>query len=127
MQKSGTTMQPLPEIIPGKLRLLRDRLLIRPLDWTASSLIIAIREGRPVRGVVIEAGPGTYPNKYSPDRSKTWKSKVFVTTQVKPGDIVELGGLNAYDGRGYIFPEVIIDGIKHVIIQEADVAAIVDQ
>jgi co-chaperonin GroES (HSP10) len=104
-----------------------DKLLVRPLDWEASSVIIAIREGRPLRGVVVSAGPGTYPNKYSPDRSKTWKSKVFVPTTVKVGDIVNIGGLHAYDGKGFVFPEVIVDGIKHIIIQEADVAAIEEE
>lgn len=122
--ENGTTMQASPEIITGTLRMVRDKLLVRPLDWDASSVIVALRSGRPVRGIVVSAGPGTYPNKYSRDRSKCWPSKVFVKTQVQPGDTVELGGLNAYDGRGYIWSEVIVGGIKHIICSEQDVAGI---
>lgn len=122
---SGTTMQSSPEVVVGRLRMLRDKLLIRPLDFEPSKIVATVRHGRPVRGVVVEVGPGTYPNRYSKDRSKTWKSKVFVPTQVKPGDVVELGGLNIYDGSGYLFPEVIVGGIKHLIIQEADVVGVI--
>lgn len=42
--------------------------------------------------------------------------------QVKPGDVVELGGLNAFDGLGYNFPQVVIGTELFIIAQEQDVA-----
>jgi hypothetical protein len=46
---------------------------------------------------------------------------------VKPGDIVELGGLNAYDGQGYNFPQITIGTETFIVVQEQDVAGIVEQ
>lgn len=124
MHTSGTTMQAQPEIITGKLRMVKDKLLLKPLDWDASSIIIALRSGRPVRGIVVAIGPGCYPKLYNRDRSKCWDSKVYRPTQVGVGDIVELGGLNVFDGQGYSFQEVIYEGIKHLICSEKDVAVV---
>jgi hypothetical protein len=45
----------------------------------------------------------------------------FIPTVVKPGDIVELGGLNAYDGQGYNFPQITIGTETFLIVQEQDV------
>lgn len=49
---------------------------------------------------------------------------MFIRTEVKPGDIVELGGLNVYDGQGYNFPEVVIGTETFLIAQEQDVCFI---
>ena len=49
------------------------------------------------------------------------QSKYFTPTELKVGDIVELGGLQ-FDG--YLFEQVGIDGVPHVICQEADVAVV---
>lgn len=118
------------EIINGTLRMLSDRLLLKPLDWDASKTIIAIRYGRPVRGEVIAVGPGHHPIKYKPNaqgkRGLMDYSKRFQRTEVKPGDIVELGGLNQYDGKGYQFTEVIYNGVPHLICQERDVCIVRD-
>lgn len=108
-----------------KLRPLRDRIIIKPLEWDASRIIFAIRNGRPVRGEVIAVGPGCYPKKYAKDRSSYRLSKHFQRTEVKPGDIVELGGLNIFDGAGYSFPEIAIGTERYLICQEQDVCGVV--
>lgn len=112
-----------------KLRMLGDRVLLRPLDWDASKTIIAIRHGRPVRGEVVAVGPGSNPKKYKAGprgpRSLMDYSRHFRPTEVKVGDIVELGGLNVFDGQGYEFPEVWVGNVKHIVVQEADIAGVV--
>lgn len=120
------------EIITGSLRMMGDRILLKPLEWDASKTIIAIRHGRAVRGEVIAVGPGTYPKRYrsgkrdGKDFRKSYETKAFRPTEVKPGDIVELGGLNIFDGKGYIYQEVTIANELYLICQEADVAVVRD-
>lgn len=114
------------ELVNGTLRMIGDRILVKPLDWDASKSIIAIRHGRPVRGEVIAVGPGENPKKYKDGRSKFDYAKRFVRTEVKPGDIVELGGLNIFDGLGYAFSEVLIGTEFHIICNEKDVAIVRD-
>lgn len=113
-----------------QLRMLRDRILLKPLEWDASKTIIAIRHGRPVRGVVVAVGPGSYPKKYKAGpkgpRSIMEYSRHFRPTEVKVGDIVELGGLNVFDGQGYQFTETWVDNEKHLICDEGDVAVVRD-
>lgn len=118
------------EILPAgtKLRLLGDRILLRPLEWDASSIVIAIRHGRAVRGEVIAVGPGAYQKRRWKNRQgqvhKIGELPRVIPTEVQPGDIVELGGLNIFDGVGYSFPEVIIGTERLLICQEADVAIV---
>jgi co-chaperonin GroES (HSP10) len=118
------------EIINGTLRMTGDRILLKPMDWDASKTIIAIRHGRPVRGEVVAVGPGHNPIKYKPNamgkKAKMDYSPHFRPTEVKVGDIVELGGLNAYDGKGYQFTEVVYNGLTHIICQERDVVIVRD-
>ncbi len=108
--------------------MLKDRILIQPLDWDASKAIIAIRHGRPVRGTVKAVGPGTHPKKYKINgegqRQSFEYSKYFQPTEVQVGDVVELGGLNIYDGKGYQFQEIMIGTDAHIIIQEADICGV---
>lgn len=115
-------------LIPAEatIRPLKDRLFIKPLDIKFSEIIECIRFGRPVRGKVIAAGPGNYRRRYNRDRSKTWESKTFIPMQVKVGDIVELGGLNIFDGQGYSFDEVLYGTERLLVITEKDVAGVVD-
>jgi co-chaperonin GroES (HSP10) len=117
-------------LVTGSLRMMGDRILLKPLEWDASKIIIAVRHGRAVRGEVIAVGPGCYPKKYKAGpkgpRSLMDYSKRFQRTELKPGDIVELGGLNVFDGQGYMFPEVLIGTERHIIVQEADVAVVRD-
>lgn len=123
------------EVVTGKLRMLGDRILVRPLEWSGEdvhgpeSRIVVLRHGRPVRGVVVSVGPGRYPfirKGKTPDGKFTRisESKFFQPTEVKPGDMVEYGCLKAFDGQSYDFPAVIVDGLKHVIITERDVTGI---
>lgn len=120
------------EIVHGTLRMMGDRILLRPLDWDASKTIIAIRHGRPVRGEVVAVGPGCYPNRYKTgqkdgkDYRKSYATKGFRPTEVKPGDIVELGGLNVFDGKGYMYQEVVVGTELHLIVSEKDVACVRD-
>lgn len=120
------------EVLQAVPRMLRDRLLIRPIEWDASKTIVAIRQGRAVRGEVIAAGPGSYPKRHvkgvrdGKPFHKTYETEIFVPTEVTPGDIVELGGLNAFDGHGYAFQEVLVNNVMHFICQEADVAIVRD-
>jgi hypothetical protein len=131
--RSGVTLDGQAEILPAgtKLRLLRDRILVRPLDWNPSSVIQVIRHGRALRGVVESTGPGRYYRRYRPhptDRNKRQYTErgTFIPMQVKPGDVVELGGLNAFDGLGYNFPQVVIGTETFIIAQEQDVAFVDD-
>lgn len=105
-----------------RLRPLRDQIIVRPLQWTPSRTIqIAGNARRTLRGEAVAVGPGCYPKRYNRDRSKTWDSPAFRPTQVKVGDIVELGGL---ENDGYSFPTVLIGTELHVICREEDVVGV---
>lgn len=119
---------------PGtRLRPLRDQIVVKPLAWEPSKTIqIAGDTRKPLRGTVVAVGPGTYPWKYKTevvltkdgvrrDRTERRESKVFRKTQVKVGDIVELGGLEI---GGYRFQQVVMDNAVHVICREEDVTGI---
>lgn len=118
------------EIVNGTMRMVGDRILLKPLDWDASKTVIAIRHGRPVRGEVIAVGAGMHPIKYKANamgkKGSMDYSKHFRPTEVKVGQVVELGGLNVYDGAGYSFPEVVIGTERHIICSERDVCGIVE-
>ena len=118
------------EVINGPIRMMHDRILLQPMDWDASQTIVAIRHGRPVRGKVICVGPGHNPIKYKPNaqgkRAQMDYSKHFRPTEVKVGDVVELGGLNQYDGKGYQFTEILYNGKPHLICSERDVCIVRD-
>lgn len=118
------------EVITGNLRMRGDRILLKPLQWDTATTVVAIRHGRPVRGEVIAVGPGIHPvskrTNTNDGRRRVDFSKRFQPTEVQPGDVVELGGLNIFDGHGYDFPEVIVNGEKHIIVTERDVCGIRD-
>jgi hypothetical protein len=113
---------------PDQLRLLGDRILLRPLDWKPSEVIDVVRHGRPLRGEVMAVGKGHHPLKYKPHHDGKHKiveyRKRFQPTEVKVGDVVELGGLNVFDGNGYDFPEVVVGNEMMLIITERDVAGV---
>ena len=106
------------DMIEGTLKMMGDRILVRPLDLKLSKVIIANWTGKTVRGEVVAVGPGEYPNRFNSDRSRVRKSKAFRPTEVRPGDIVELGGL---DIGGYAFPRIVLNGVEHLIASEKDV------
>lgn len=118
------------EVINGTLRPLRDKIVVKPLDWEPSKIISVVRKGRPLRGTIVAVGPGTYLKKYRKDANGQRKSftlsPFFQRTEVKPGDVVELGGLNQFDGLGYQFAEVVLNGELHLICSEKDVCVVVE-
>lgn len=123
-------------VINGTLRMTSDRILLKPLEWTGEDVhgsdtrIHVVRHGRPLRGVVVAIGPGHFPVSKRKDigngKRRIEYSKHFRPTEVKPGDVVELGGLNQFDGLGYDFSKdsVIYHGELHLICQERDVACV---
>lgn len=84
-------------------------------------MILAAWNGRTVRGEVLAIGPGEYPNIYNADRSTVRKSKRFRPTEIEPGQIVHLGGL---DIGGYAFPRVQMNGEEVIICSEKDVCGV---
>lgn len=114
----------------AEVRLLSDRILLRPLDWEPSKIISVVRKGRPLRGEVMAIGPGLHPIKYRKTNDPNVRiadySKHFRPTEVKVGDVVELGGLNQFDGQGYMFPEVVVGNVTMIICTERDVAGVRD-
>lgn len=117
-----------PEYFPAgtKLRPLRDQIVVKPLDWEPSKIIMIAGDRRkPLRGEVVFVGPGQRQKKYWRDakghRHKMGETGTVIPTQVKPGDVVELGGLEI---DGYLFPTIIIGTEPHLICQEQDVCYI---
>jgi co-chaperonin GroES (HSP10) len=114
--------------VEAKIRPLGDRIIIRPLDDNLSESIIAMRDGRPIRGKVLAVGPGAYRKRYK--KSPCGKFTVvthtsdFIPMTVKVGDVVQLGGLNVFDGKGYIFEELNWGLEKCLWISEKDVCGI---
>jgi len=89
-------------VVNGTLRLIGDRILVRPLKWEPSKILEVVRYGRPLRGEVVAVGPGAHPKKYKDGpkgkRSLMDYSRHFRPNDVKVGEIVEFGGLNIFDG-----------------------------
>jgi hypothetical protein len=113
--------------IAGTVRPLREKLVIRPMPPALSQTIAANWNGEAVRGQVISAGPGTYPRIHEKGikDGKPWRSvrdlAAFRPCDVKPGDIVLLGGMEI---GGYLWPHVLIDGVDHILCSEQDVCGI---
>jgi hypothetical protein len=109
----------------AKLRPLRDQLIIEPLPVVLSKIIVTHEDTKPLRGIVKAAGPGIYPKCYDhPDknkRTKMWDSPIFRPTQVKVGDVVELGG---YGLGGYSFQTLWWGDVKHIICREEDISGV---
>lgn len=91
------------------LRPLRDRLLVKPIERQASSILKAIHSELPTQGEVIAVGPGK--------RTK----KGVQPLEVKPGDFIRFG-----EGSYLTFPEYWEGNQKFLLIQEADIAGIVE-
>lgn len=114
-----------------QIRPLHDYIVVEPLPIEHSKLLLVVEEIKPVRGVVKAVGPGHFPLRYDhPDkhrRTKMWRSKTFQPTQVKVGDIVELGSVQL-EGRyvGYSFQQIYWGNTMHIMCREADVSGIVE-
>lgn len=118
---------PKPDYLPAgtKLRPLRDQIIVRALKWEPSAIIEVVDQTRKtLRGVVVAVGPGCYPKRYNKDRSKMWDSRAFRPTEVKVGDVVELGGLEI---NGYLFQTLVIGTELHVLCREEDVCVVRDE
>ena len=109
------------DIIEGSLRPLRDGIVVKPIPVKLSIILNAERKGS-FRGEVLAVGPGEYPNIYSKDRSKVRRSKHFTPTEIKVGDIVELGGQE--HATGYAFPRLMLNGEEVILATEKDVAGV---
>jgi len=111
----------------AKIRPLRDQIIIEPLSVVLSQTIVTVEHTKPLRGIVKAVGPGCFPKVYDhPDkhkRTKMWDSEIFEPTQLKIGDVVELGG---YGLGGYAFPTIWWGNVKHLICREQDVSGVVD-
>jgi co-chaperonin GroES (HSP10) len=82
-----------------KIYPLRDQIIVEPVDIVHSRIIIVPpHESKLVRGKVIAAGPGHYPNRYDhrekSKRTKIMAGTVFVPNPVQIGDMVHLDGRN---------------------------------
>jgi co-chaperonin GroES (HSP10) len=110
-----------------RIRPLRDVIIVKPIDPHFSDVLSVHWRGKPVKGTVIAAGPGTYPWKHTrgkregKDFHEIRQSAQFMPTEVKAGDVVELGGL---EREGYAFQTVIVDGVECVIATEKDVCGV---
>ena len=81
-----------------QVRMLRDRILVKPIERIKSSVLEVISEERPNLGVIVSAGP--------------------LCDAVKPGDKIRFGEFS--------FPEYQLEGERFLILQQADVAGIVE-
>lgn len=108
-----------------KIRPLRDWMVIEPLPVAHSSILVVLEDMKPTRGLVKAIGPGCYPKKYDhPDkhkRTKMWDSKHFLPTQIKVGDIVDLGGREI---KGYAFQSFLWGDKPHLMCREPDVCGV---
>jgi co-chaperonin GroES (HSP10) len=106
---------------------LRDQIIIEPLNVVLSQVIVTHEDTKPLRGIVKAVGPGHFPKVYDhPDkhrRTKMWDSDVFEPTQLKVGDVVELGG---YGHQGYSFQTFLWGNKEHLLCREMDVSGVVD-
>ncbi len=111
-----------------KLRMLHDQILLKPLEWSPSTIIkIAGSERRPMRGIVVAIGPHRRVKKYGynaqGERNKVYDYGQTIRTQVQPGDVVEIGGLEL---DGYRFQQVTIGTELHIICAEQDICMIME-
>ena len=110
-----------------QIRMRLDYMLVEPLERDLSETLAIVENTKPVRGRVIAIGPGTHPRVYDhPDKHKRKSfeySSRFLETQVKPGDLVELGGI---DIGGYSFPQIMYGDKKYLICRELDVSGVLD-
>lgn len=110
-----------------QIRCLRDYMVVEPLDWTPSKIIIiAGYQGEALRGIVRAIGPGVRPKRYDGPkgrRTKSWDSKAFRPCDVKVGDIVEFGGLEL---KGFLHPTILWGTKEMVLCREEDICGIVE-
>lgn len=112
-----------------KLKPLRNQIILEPIPWPFSDIIEVAYKGRPIRGKVLAAGPGTYPKRYNGPkgkRSKSWDSKYFRPCDVKVGDVVQLNNITESDGSidGMLFQTFRWGNKECTVCTEDDVTVI---
>ena len=130
LQQSGVTLdrKRLEYIDPtATIKPLGDRIFVKPLPPLTSKVLSVVHESRALRGVVTHVGPGyrekkRYKNSRGEVRAVGETGRV-TPTELRPGDVVELGGLEI---SGYRFPKVMIGNVEHIICQERDVAIVIE-
>lgn len=129
MASVGIRLERDPQYFPPGtvLRPLRDQIVVKPLEWEPSKLIvIAGNQRKPLRGVVVFVGPGERVKRRWRDNNgqvhKIGETGQVIPTEVRPGDVVELGGLEI---DGYAFQQIMIGHEVHLVCSEKDVAAVV--
>ncbi len=99
-----------------KIRPLNDWVVIKPVDSgerTASGIIIPeVAKQKPQIGVVVAVGPGRYKEEKGKGKEKE-KKKIFVPTEVKPGDKVMY--------EKYMVSEFELDGQEVTMIREENI------
>ena len=125
LQESGVRIErKSTDLLPAgtKLRLLRDRILVKPLDFQPSKILQTIHHTKPLRGMVVAMGPGYRQKKWqynsSGERTRMGETGRVIPMEVNLGDIVELG-------TGYDFPQILIGIEPHILCQEQDVCGVV--
>jgi hypothetical protein len=115
--------------VSGTLRPFKEKLIVKPMPPALSQTIATNWNGEAVRGRVIAAGPGTYPNIHEKGikDGKPWRRvrqlAAFRPCDVRIGDVVQLGGMEI---GGYLWPHVLIDGVDHILCSEQDVCGVED-
>jgi len=120
------------------IRCLRDQIVVEPLGWTPSKLIIVAYQGEPLRGIVRAVGPGRYLIQYASGTPPVWypthhppakgkrtasrESTIFRPCELKLGDTVEFGGLEL---KGFLHRTIIWQGKEMVLAREEDVCGVV--
>ena len=118
------------EYIPedAVIKPLGDRIFVRPLPGITSSVLQVVHQGKALRGTIVAVGPGyRLKRQYRNSRGEVYKvgeTGRVRATEVKVGDVVELGGKEI---GGYSFPRVNIGNVEHIICQEQDVCMIVER
>jgi len=111
-----------------QIRCRRDYMIVEPMGAHLSDVLEVVEHKRNLRGIVKAVGPGHYPKRYDhPDkhrRTKMWDSKVFQPTEVRVGDVIELGMVN---NQGYSFQSFLWGDKVHIIVREADVSGVCEQ
>jgi len=114
----------------AKIRPTQDHIVVEPLPHYYSATIEVVTEQKPLRGTVLAVGPGLYPKRYDHSdkhkRTKYWDGKVFRPTQVKVGDVVDLGGVDV-QGQSFQDFQTLKWGDRFCLIaSERDVTGVVD-
>lgn len=88
----------------------QDYILVRPLARRQSCVLEVVSHEKFCRGEIVAVGPGKRDAK-----GRTWP------LDSKVGDAIIFG-----DGRLDIWPKYEEDGVRYLILQEADIAAIIE-